>query len=96
MHQIEELLHCKSAFWPGQCSNFGARDIRRKFPDNATRHSGSRYRPDACRKIPINLKNSVAHLIRISEEQSERFYRLDGSQRVLQVGAATLPDRAGI
>lgn len=44
----------------------------------------------------MNLKNSVAHLIRISEEQSERFYRLDGGQRVLQVGAATLPDRAGI
>ncbi len=44
----------------------------------------------------INLENSVAHLICISEQQSQSFWRLDGGQRVLQVGTATLPDRSGI
>ncbi|MBL8453715.1 MAG: hypothetical protein JNK97_13290 [Zoogloea sp.] len=53
MHQIEELLHCMSAFWPGQCSNFGALKETAKEPDDDARHSNSQYSYGSRREIPI-------------------------------------------
>jgi hypothetical protein len=53
MHHIEDLLHCKGAFWPGQCSNFSVLEKTKIEPDNDARHSNSRYRYERHREIPI-------------------------------------------
>jgi hypothetical protein len=59
MHHFEELLHCKGAFWRGQCSNFSALEKAIKSPDNDSRHSNSRFSYGPNREMPIKTSRQA-------------------------------------